>query len=136
MEIIKLLNIKEKIGHAEQMNYLLEEFTRYKMQTISNQINNKFKTISWKLFDTQINGGVKECCECTINGVPYSSANNGHRIVAGLEIIQTLSELYGVNCPIFIDNAESVNNFNIPDMDAQLILLSVSENKQLKVERM
>lgn len=130
----QLKNIKEKIGHAEQMNYLLEEFTRYKMQTISNQINNKFKTISWKLFDTQINGGVKECCECTINGVPYSSANNGHRIVAGLEIIQTLSELYGVNCPIFIDNAESVNDSNIPDMDAQLILLSVSDDKQLKVK--
>ena len=69
-----------------------------------------------------------------MNGVPYSTLNSGHRIVAGLDIIRSLSELYGVSVPIFVDNAESLNEFNVPDMDAQLILLSVSEDKQLKVE--
>ena len=38
--------------------------------------------------------------------------------------------------PIFVDNAESLNEFNVPEMDAQLILLSVSEDKKLKVEAM
>ena len=41
-----------------------------------------------------------------------------------------------MSVPIFVDNAESLNEFNVPDMDAQLILLSVSEDKQLKVEAM
>ena len=66
--------------------------------------------------------------------MPYSTLNIGHRIVAGLDIIRSLSELYGVIVPIFVDNAESLNDFNVPDMDAQLILLSVSADKQLKVE--
>ena len=104
------------------------------MLKISESINSKFKTVRWKLFETQLNGGLKECCECTVNGVPYSTLNNGHRIIAGLDIICSLSELYDVTAPIFCDNAESVNEFNLPEMDAQMILLSVSEDKELKVE--
>lgn len=126
--------IGQKVADQEQMLYLLEEFIRFKLNKVSESINSHFKTVNFKLFETQLNGGLKDCCECTVNGVPYSTLNSGHRIVAGLDIIRSLSELYGVSVPIFVDNAESLNEFNVPDMDAQLILLSVSEDKQLKVE--
>ena len=126
--------IGQKVADQEQMLYLLEEFIRFKLNKVSEYINSHFKTVNFKLFEMQLNGGMKDCCECTVNGVPYSTLNSGHRIVAGLDIIRSLSELYGASCPIFVDNAESLNEFNVPDMDAQLILLSVSEDKQLKVE--
>lgn len=126
--------IGQKVADQEQILYLLEEFIRFKLDKVSETINSHFKTVNFKLFEMQLNGGMKDCCECTVNGVPYSTLNSGHRIVAGLDIIRSLSELYGVNCPIFVDNAESLNEFNVPDMDTQLILLSVSEDKQLKVE--
>lgn len=126
--------IGQKVADQEQMLYLLEEFIRFKLDKISDSINSHFKTVNFKLFEMQLNGGMKDCCECTVNGVPYSTLNSGHRIVAGLDIIRSLSELYGVSAPIFVDNAESLNEFNVPVMDAQLILLSVSEDKQLKVE--
>jgi DNA repair exonuclease SbcCD ATPase subunit len=128
--------IGQKVADQEQMLYLLEEFIRFKLNKVSESINSHFKTVNFKLFEMQLNGGMKDCCECTVNGVPYSTLNSGHRIVAGLDIIHSLSELYGVSVPIFVDNAESLNEFNVPDMDAQLILLSVSEDKQLKVEAM
>lgn len=126
--------IGQKVADQEQMLYLLESFIRYKLDKVSDSINSHFKTVNFKLFEMQLNGGMKDCCECTVNGVPYSTLNSGHRIVAGLDIIRSLSELYGVSVPIFVDNAESLNEFNVPDMDAQLILLTVSEDKQLKVE--
>lgn len=126
--------IGQKVADQEQMLYLLEEFIRFKLDKISDSINSHFKTVNFKLFEMQLNWGMKDCCECTVNGVDYSDLNSGHRIVAGLDIIRSLSEMYGVSCPIFVDNAESLNEFNVPDMDAQLILLSVSEDKQLKVE--
>ena len=126
--------VGQKVADQEQMLYLLDQFVMEKMQRISEIINSKFDTVSWKLFDVQINGGVKECCECTVNGVPYSALNSGHRIVAGLDIIRSLSQLYEASAPIFIDNAESINEFNLPDMDAQMICLSVSEDKELKAE--
>lgn len=126
--------IGQKVADQEQILYLLEEFIRFKLDKVSETINSHFKTVNFKLFEMQLNGGMKDCCECTVNGVPYSTLNSGHRIVAGLDIIRSLSELYGVSVPIFLDNAESLNDFNVPDMDAQLILLSVSADKQLKVE--
>lgn len=126
--------VGQKVADQEKMLYLLESFIRAKMMKISDSINQHFKTVNFKLFDMQLNGGMKECCECTVNGVPYSTLNSGHRIIAGLDIIHSLSELYGVTAPIFIDNAESLNEFNVPDMAAQMILLAVSDDKELKVE--
>jgi len=104
------------------------------MDLLSSRINSKFKLVNFRLFENQINGGYKETCECMVNGVPFSSLNAGHRVVAGLDIITALQQIYGVTAPIFIDNAESVNDFNIPEMEGQLILLKVSENSTLEVE--
>ena len=126
-------DIADKVNEQEKMLYLLEEFTKAKMTMISKSVNEKFKIVNWKLFDKQVNGAIVECCECTVNGVPFSALNTGHRIVAGLDIISTLSEMYGVTAPIFIDNAEAINEFNIPKIEAQTILLSVSHDKQIEV---
>lgn len=125
--------VGQKIANQEMMIDLVEDFIRTKMNMISKKINEMFKIVSFKLFSEQINGGLKETCECTVNGVPLSSLNNGHRIVAGLDIIHSLSNLYGVSCPIFVDNAESINDFNVPEMDAQMIYLTVTDDKELKV---
>lgn len=125
--------VGRKIARQEMMIDLVEDFIRTKMNMISEKINGMFEIVSFKLFAEQINGGLKETCECTVNGVPLSSLNNGHRIVAGLDIIHSLSNLYGVSCPIFVDNAESINDFNVPEMDAQMIYLTVTDDKELKV---
>lgn len=125
--------IGQKVADQEQMLYLLEEFIRFKLDKISDSINSHFKTVNFKLFEMQLNGGMKDCCECTVNGVPYSTLNSGHRIVAGLDIIRSLSELYGVSVPIFVDNCEAVSSGNLPDMDSQMICLYVSEDKELVV---
>lgn len=119
--------VAQKVADQEKMLYLLEQFIRFKMDSVSANINSKFDGICWKLFENQINGGLKETCELTVNGVPYGSLNAGHRIVAGLQIIKALQGLYGVSMPVFVDNAESVNDFNMPVMDCQIILLKVSD---------
>lgn len=113
--------IGQKVADQEQMLYLLEEFIRFKLNKVSESINSHFKTVNFKLFEMQLNGGMKDCCECTVNGVGYSDLNNGHKILAGLDIIRSLSELYGVKAPIFVDNAESLtSNYT---SDSQLVLL-------------
>lgn len=125
--------IGQKVADQEQILYLLEEFIRFKLDKVSENINSHFKTVNFKLFEMQLNGGMKDCCECTVNGVPYSTLNSGHRIVAGLDIIRSLSELYGVSVPIFVDNCEAVSSGNLPDMESQMICLYVSEDKELVV---
>lgn len=127
-------SIGQKIAEQEQMIDLTESFIRAKMNMISEKINEKFKVVRFSLFDIQINGGLKETCECTVNGVPYSSLNNGHRIIAGLDIIRSLSELYGVSAAVFIDNSEAISTGNFPEMDTQIIHLIVTDDKELTVE--
>jgi len=124
----------QKVANQERIIFLLEEFTKAKMNMLSEKINSKFKLAKFILFTNQINGGMAETCECEYLGVPYSDLNSGHKIVVGLDIVNTLSEMYFKSCPIWIDNAESLNEFNLPKMDSQMILLSVSDDKNLKVE--
>ena len=114
--------------------FLCEQFVVAKVGMLEEKINSRFKLAKFKLFETQINEGIKECCETTVNGVPYSGGlNNAARINVGLDIINTLSEHYGFRAPVFCDNAEAVTRL-IP-MNAQVIRLVVSEpDKVLRVE--
>lgn len=106
----------------EKELYLCEEFTRSKVALLEEKINSRFKFARFKLFETQINGGIQECCETLFNGVPYSSGlNTGHQLIVGMDIIQTLSEHYGFTAPIFVDNAECVSV--LPEISAQVIRL-------------
>jgi len=118
----------------EEGLFLIEEFTRTKVDMLEEKINSKFKYARFKLFDVQVNGGLNDICDTTYQGVPYDKGlNNAARINVGLDIINTLSEHYGVSAPIFIDNAEAVTK--LIDTDAQLISLIVSgQDKQLRVE--
>ncbi|UAW07763.1 AAA family ATPase [Psychrobacillus phage PVJ1] len=117
----------------EHQVFLTEEFIRRKIELLTEKINSKFKLARFKLFDNQINGGLQEVCETTYNGVPYSSLNNAMRINVGLDIIETLSNHFGIVAPIFVDNAEAVTKLNA--IDAQIISLVVSEpDKTLRVE--
>lgn len=114
--------------------HLTEEFTRAKVNLLEEKINDKFKFARFKLFNTQINGGLEETCETLYEGVPYSAGlNNAARINIGIDIINTLTEYYGIRAPIFIDNAESVTRFI--RSDSQIVSLVVSRSdKKLRIE--
>lgn len=126
--------VAQKIADCEAILYTLDNFIKAKLESISTAINAHFKIVKWKLFEIALNGGVTETCELTVNGVPYSDLNNGHKIIAGLDISNTLSEVYEKHAFVFVDNAESINEFNLPAMDNQLIRLCVSEDKELLVK--
>ncbi|MEK4853847.1 AAA family ATPase [Paenibacillus sp. FSL H7-0756] len=114
--------------------FLCEEFTKTKVSMLDAKINSKFKLARFRLFEDQINGGIKEVCDTLYKGVPYDGGlNNAARINVGLDIINTLGEHYGFSAPIFVDNAEAVTK--LIGTDAQVIRLVVSEaDKKLRIE--
>ncbi|MFD1953775.1 AAA family ATPase [Paenibacillus thailandensis] len=129
--------LAKEYEELERQNFLTEEFIRTKVSLLESRINSKFKHVRFKLFETQINGGVQECCETLYgsNLVAYSSGlNNAARINAGLDIINTLSEHYGTTAPIFIDNAESVTEL-LPTDSQQIRLIVSAADKKLRVEQ-
>ena len=111
---------------------MCEDFTRYRCQFITDSVNSRFKLARFRLFVEQVNGGLADCCDVMVGGVPYADLNNAMQINVGLDIIETLSEHYGLRVPLVVDNAESVTR--LQEIDTQVIRLVVSENdKELRV---
>lgn len=134
--VIELTNQEAKliqeIAAMEQSENAIAAFNKAKMEAVESKVNDKFKMVTFKMFEAQVNGGEKPCCETLIKGVPFSDANNAAKINAGIDIINALSKYYNVSAPIFIDNRESVAK--LIDSDSQIVNLIVSaEDKKLRV---
>ena len=127
-------SMKEQSDLIERHLFLMGQFERAQALLLSERVNKHFKIVSWKLFDQQVNGDYNPCCEATVGGVPFNSGlNNGARINAGLDIINTLSKHAGVSLPVCVDNAESVTR--LFPIDAQILRFVVSEqDKTLRME--
>lgn len=120
---------------AEKILYQLKEVSKRKNELLVEEINQHFGIVSWKLFDYQKNGEYKEVCVPMVDGKEFGvTTNTGREIQAKLDICNSFQRFFDMYVPIFLDGAESLNNEYIPAVDTQLILLSVSEDKQLKVE--
>lgn len=120
---------------AERILYQLKEVSKRKNELLINEINQHFGIVSWKLFDYQKNGEYKEVCVPMVDGKEFGiTTNTGREIQAKLDICNSFQKFFDMYVPIFLDGAESLNDEYIPAVDTQLILLTVTEDKQLKVE--
>lgn len=111
------------IADAEGMEDACFTYSKSRVEMIENEINSKFDLVSFKLFETRLNGNETEICDTLYKGVPFQDLNNAGKIQAGLDIINTLSDHSNLYLPIFIDNRESVTW--IPKTKSQLINLVV-----------
>lgn len=117
----------------DKTDYLIGEFVKKKAAMIERHINGLFRIVNFRLFSTQVNGGVVDECDITVNGVPYEALNNAMQINAGIDVISTFCRLTETYAPIWIDNCESITKVCVTE--AQQIRLYVSEaNKTLFVK--
>jgi hypothetical protein len=125
--------IGAELETVEHRLWLTEEFVRRKVALLTGRINQRFTLVSFVLFRDLVNGGIEECCEVAVDGVPFASLNHGTRLNAGLEIIDVLASHYGVAVPVVIDNAESVTQIR-PTIGQQLRLVVDAAHKTLAFE--
>ncbi len=121
-------------GNLDKIAFLIEKFTKFKVDMLSEEINSHFKYAKFKLFDELINGGIAECCEVTFKGVPYSDLNNAARINIGIDIINTLCKLNDKFAPVVVDNAESVTDI-LPTTSQMICLVVSADDDALRVEK-
>ena len=117
------------IAQFERKLFLIEKFNKKRIEMLDQSVNKMFSLVKFKLFDIQINGGVKDTCEAMVNGVPFSNVNTASKINSGIDIINTLCKYYQVTAPIFVDNKESVTK--IIATESQRIALEVSPDDQV-----
>ena len=125
-------NLSQQISDLEKQEFAMNAYTRSRMDMVESRINGKFNLVRFRMFNTLINGGIEEACECMVQGVPFSDVNSAGKIQAGIDIINTLSKHYGISAPIWIDNRESTNT--IPITQSQIINLIVSTDKSLIIK--
>ena len=123
----------QTLEDTERKLYLCEQLVQKQARMTEEKINQMFEHTRFTLFENQINGGLKEICVATWDGVPYPEVNSAGKVNCGLDILRSLSNFYGVQAPVFVDNAESV--VDMLPLECQTIRLVVSEKDSvLRVE--
>jgi hypothetical protein len=110
---IKELQVKEKelsqqIAELDGKLNDVEDYQRWQSGEIEARVNQRFKHVKYKLFNTLLNGSIEPCCDAVLNGTPYQDCSYGEKMMIGADVINVLSEYYGMSVPVFIDNAESL----------------------------
>lgn len=110
---IKELEDREKvlaqdIADIEKETDDIDQYKKAESGLIESAVNDKFKHVTFKLFNMLLNGSTEDCCEAILNGTPYPGMSCGEKNFVGIDIINVLSEHYKLSVPLFIDNAESM----------------------------
>ena len=112
---------------------ILKNFSIKKNERIASMINPVFSEFQFEFLEFTQDGNPVETCRMMSNGIEYRDMNHSKKILAQADLLRGFQELSGLNLFVFIDDTESVNDENLPDMDRQMILLKVTDT-DLKVE--
>lgn len=131
----KRTDLNQEIADWERKLDLLKEFTRKKNELLQADVNKYLDFATAKLFRPLLNGDTEECCDFVYNGEAYArNLNHGARMLTEVDICRAFQKVVGVNFPIIIDDTESVDDWRIPQIDNQLILLKHTQDKELVIE--
>ncbi|NCB42882.1 MAG: hypothetical protein EOM59_09700 [Clostridia bacterium] len=125
--------LAQQKADLEGQEFTIDALNKAQMDEVERRVNSKFQNVRFRMFETQLNGGEIPTCVALVNGVKYSDLNTAGKINAGLDIINTLCLFHGVNAPVFIDNAESINK--LFPVASQLIKLVVTTDKELVISQ-
>lgn len=131
----KRKDLNQEIADWERKLDLLKEFTRKKNELLQADVNKYLDFATAKLFRPLLNGDTEECCDFTYNGEAYArNLNHGARVLVDVDVCRAFQKVVNVNFPIIIDDTESVDDWRIPQIDNQLILLKHTQDKELVIE--
>lgn len=133
----KRTDLNQEIADWERKLDLLKEFTRKKNELLQADVNKYLNFATAKLFRPLLNGDTEECCDFVYNGEAYArNLNHGARMLTEVDICRAFQKVANVNFPIIIDDTESVDDWRIPQIDNQLIMLKHTQDKELVIENM
>ena len=126
---------EQKIADEERIKELLKDFERRKNEILTDDVNKYLDFCKVKMFRPLVNGEIEECCDFIKDGESYSrNLNHGARMLTEMDICMAFQKKLGISIPIIIDDAESVDNWRIPKVESQLILLKHTQDKELVIK--
>ena len=113
----------------------LEEYVSKRTELLAEEL--KMPNVSITLFEpVKTTGELKSVFRFAYKGRNYAALSLSERTAAGLEICALMRRLTGLNFPVFIDNTESVANFDMSALPRQTVFLRMVKNAPLSVRSM
>lgn len=144
IKIAELEDAQRKEGqnqaNAERILAQCDAVSRMRNELLTEEINEHFSIVSFKLFDYQKNGEYKETCIPEVrDGSDWKviglEANTALSTLGKLDILDGLQKFYGQNLPVFVDFAAELDEKSMGKIqtEMQLIFLVVN-NADLEVK--
>ena len=131
----KQRDVSQQIADVERELDLLKDYERKTAEALERDVNEYFEFATVKMFDTYQNGDIKDICIFTHKGTSYdNNLNHGARMLIEIDICKAFQKLYEVECPIIIEDTESLDNDKIPNAGSQFIMLKRTEDEKLTIE--
>lgn len=116
----------QKEADIQRKKDVLKNFSIKKNERIASMINPVFSEFQFEFLEFTQDGNPVETCRMVSDGIEYRDMNHSKKILVQADLLRGFQELSGLNLFVFIDDTESVNDENLPDMDRQMIFLKVT----------
>ena len=95
----------------------------------------QMSNVKIKLFDVvRSTGEIVSVFKFTYKGRDYTTLSLSEKTLAGIEITAMLRKITGLDCPVCVDNTESIATFNSVSMPSQTLLLRFVKGQPLTVQ--
>lgn len=128
-------DLAQAIADEERVRDLLESLNKEYVERTTDEVNRHFSFVKWKMYKpNKTNDGYLEICEPFVKGTAYNKTlNHGNRLLADMDIEQSIQNMGGVKLFLTCDDCESIDEDRIPTFDRQVILFRRTDNKALTV---
>lgn len=121
---------KQTVADIERQIDVISQFSIEKNAALAEKINPYFHHFKFSFLDFTIEGNPVETCKMVCGGTDYNNLNGGDRKLCEVDLCRGLQEMNGLSFPIWIDEANTIDPWRIPqDMEQQLILISRTEDE-------
>lgn len=123
-----------ELAVQEKLDFQLKAYRQEYADLVSQKINSMFERVKVEMMQQNKSGAWIPSCTITTDSVQSSVYNKAESILSGIDISSAFMRHFGLNMPLFIDDAESISTNNEIVTDRQLIRLIVSDDDKIRIE--
>lgn len=130
----ELLDICDGAAKIEREIQCILDYSIKKNQIIEEMVNKHFHHFQFKFLEFTQEGNPVEVCNLMVDGTAYNGLlNGGDKRLAEVDICRGFQEMKGLNLPIWLDEAGTVDAWRIPETEQQLICIRYAEHDEIEV---
>lgn len=130
----QLKNSLNELAVQEKLEAQLKSYRQEYADLVSQKVNSMFERVKVEMMQQNKSGAWIPSCTITTDGVQSTVYNKAESILSGIDISNAFMKYFGLNTPLFIDDAESISSNNSITSERQLIRLIVSDDDKIRVE--